>query len=74
MAALLCPNCDHLLNASGCSACGWKPGDISTRNVMVNPLRAGANYPPDVKYDAARFSNNPQVKDLAIEDVQSRGE
>ena len=42
---MLCPQCDGVLNATGCQACGWKPGDAHTRNEYVFPFRTGAVYP-----------------------------
>ena len=42
---MLCPQCDGVLNAAGCQACGWKPGDAHTRNEYVFPFKSGAVYP-----------------------------
>ena len=42
---LLCPNCDHVLNAIGCQACGWKVGNVFSRDTHVFPFRVGAQYP-----------------------------
>lgn len=42
---MLCPNCDGILNAVGCQACGWKSGDAVTRNETAFPYNARADYP-----------------------------
>jgi hypothetical protein len=46
---MLCPNCDGILNATGCQACGWKTGDPFPAHRLAvgtaHPLKTGADYP-----------------------------
>ena len=42
---MLCPNCDGVLNKTGCQACGWKVGDPHVRDERVFPFNARAEYP-----------------------------
>jgi hypothetical protein len=44
-----CPNCDHVLNATGCQACGWKFGEAYTRNEEVFPFKIGGVYPDGIR-------------------------
>lgn len=48
---MLCPNCDNVINATGCQACGWKTGDpFPVHRLAPNsshPLKEGVGiYPP----------------------------
>lgn len=50
---MICPNCDGMLNASGCQACGWKTGESFPAHRLVpgtaNPLKDGFGlYPPQI--------------------------
>lgn len=50
---MICPNCDGMLNASGCQACGWKTGESFPAHRLVpgtaNPLKEGFGlYPPQI--------------------------
>jgi hypothetical protein len=60
---MLCPNCDSILNAIGCQACGWKYGQLHTRDERVFPFRANAEY-PEATRGVVRFANRPDVPDL----------
>src|SRR6185436_1319459 len=68
---MLCPNCDHTLNALGCQACGWKHGMDSTRHEAVNPYRLGAEYPSHVNFPAG-FANRIGVDDIRKREIQAR--
>lgn len=50
---MICPNCDGMLNASGCQSCGWKTGESFPAHRLVpgtaNPLKDGFGlYPPQI--------------------------
>ena len=49
---MICPNCDGVLNKTGCQACGWKMGDPFPAHRLavdaVHPLKPGWQYPPQV--------------------------
>lgn len=48
---MLCPNCDSIINATGCQACGWKTGDQFPAHRLsagsVHPLREGLSVYPE---------------------------
>lgn len=47
---MLCPNCDNVINATGCQACGWKTGDPFPAHRLVvgssHPLKEGVGIYP----------------------------
>lgn len=50
---MLCPNCDNIINASGCQSCGWKMGDpFPVHRLSIDsshPLKEGVGiYPPRI--------------------------
>lgn len=50
---MICPNCDNVINATGCQACGWKTGDpFPVHRLSPNsshPLKEGVGiYPPRI--------------------------
>lgn len=50
---MICPNCDNVINATGCQACGWKTGDpFPVHRLAPNsshPLKEGVGvYPPRI--------------------------
>lgn len=70
---MICPNCDHRLTPTGCGSCGWKLGDVVTRNPKVFPYLIGGEYPEHTSAPAP-FANRPDTPDIPMEEIQSRTE